>query len=323
MRTAILLPGQGIHLPGALIHLRRDATVADVLDAVDATTIRLPHRISHLLTRTGGPTSKALFAHDPLSFHVATFTAVVALGRVVLRHLADDAVTLLGHSVGELAALAVAGSLRVEDGARFLLARHEAIAQIAPPPGGLLVVTAPECATRELVHTPGLPDVALAADNAPSQTVVSGPDDQLKAFAAVAAERGHTATRLSGADMFHNELLSPAAAALHEYLHTVPVAAPSVPIWSPLLRRPYANEDELRAAPAHHLTRPAHLRTAMLDLHSTGVRRFIDTGPRDVVAKLAKATLPEADVTAVARKPVPPDHVIHILRPRSDVPHGQ
>src|SRR5204862_3919389 len=80
--------------------------------------------------------------------------------------LRPDAV--VGHSVGEIAAAAIAGVLSRED-ALALAARRGALMASAPAGGMVAIAASPDAVARHLSA-----DTWLAAINGPRQTVVAG-----------------------------------------------------------------------------------------------------------------------------------------------------
>ncbi|NUT32520.1 MAG: AMP-binding protein, partial [Hamadaea sp.] len=88
--------------------------------------------------------------------------------------------SVLGHSVGELTALAAAGGLSGQDAVHIAAARGRLMQQL--PAGAMAAVFAPRAAVDELLAaTPGL---ELAAVNAAEQSVVAGPPDAVDRAAA-------------------------------------------------------------------------------------------------------------------------------------------
>src|SRR3954470_9573715 len=79
---------------------------------------------------------------------------------------------VLGHSQGEIAAATVAGILSLEDGARVVALRSQALAALAGR-GGMAAVAEPAGAVRERIAAWG-ERLAVAAVNGPAATVVSG-----------------------------------------------------------------------------------------------------------------------------------------------------
>ncbi|KAA1234726.1 acyltransferase domain-containing protein, partial [Mycobacterium simiae] len=82
---------------------------------------------------------------------------------------------LLGHSIGELTAVYLAGVLSLEDAATLISARGRLMQACAP--GAMLAIGAsPEDLSGLLGD---FPDTALAAVNSPTSVVVAGPFDDI------------------------------------------------------------------------------------------------------------------------------------------------
>ncbi|MBC3840296.1 type I polyketide synthase [Streptacidiphilus sp. 4-A2] len=133
---------------------------------------------------------------------------------------------LLGHSIGELAAAAVAGVFSLTDGAALVAARARAMAQAQT--GGMYAVAA----SAETV-APLLPQgLSLAVDNGPRQTVVAGPLPELDAFAEVLKARGISARPVRTSHAFHSPMMAAAAETFERAFDGVELHAPAIPIHS-------------------------------------------------------------------------------------------
>ena len=130
---------------------------------------------------------------------------------------------VLGHSVGEYAAAAVAGVFSLEDGLRLIAARGRLMQQL--PGGGAMVAVATDQATAVSALEGFEDEVALAAVNAPQQVVLSG--------TAAAVERviarlpaGTRAQRLAVSHAFHSPRMRPMLAAFADVAATVTYQPP-------------------------------------------------------------------------------------------------
>jgi acyl transferase domain-containing protein/NADP-dependent 3-hydroxy acid dehydrogenase YdfG/acyl carrier protein len=95
--------------------------------------------------------------------------AVMVSLAAVWRSFGVEPAGVVGHSQGEIAAACVAGALSLEDGARVVALRSQAIRALVGR-GGMVSLPLPEAEVRELL-TDGL---SVAAVNGPAATVVSG-----------------------------------------------------------------------------------------------------------------------------------------------------
>ena len=145
------------------------------------------------------------------------------------------------------------------------------------------------------------PDVIVANDNAPDQSVVSGPTDQVVEAVARLAERGHGARRLPVACAFHTPRLSAAADALAGHLEAVEVASPQVPVWSNTTAAPYEGDAAaLRARLAGQVAAPVAFRQQVEAMYEAGARVFVESGPGRVLTQLVGKILGDRPHTAVA-----------------------
>ncbi|MGI5450251.1 type I polyketide synthase [Streptomyces sp. CA-243310] len=139
----------------------------------------------------------------------AIFALQIAQARL-WRHLGVTPSVVAGHSVGEYAALCVAGALTVEDGMR-LLCRRGRLMQ-GTEPGAMLAVFSPLGRVRELLDALGRSAhgrLELAVSNGPAQHVVAGRPAAVEAARSWLAERGETSEPLPVDRAFHTALLDP------------------------------------------------------------------------------------------------------------------
>lgn len=149
----------------------------------------------------------------------ALFAVEYALARLWMSWgIEPDAV--IGHSVGELVAACVAGVMSHVDAARLVIARGQAMAD--GPRGAMLAVAWPE---QQLVAE--LPaGVAVAAVNAPAQTVLSGGEAEIGALEEEYRKRGIRFRRLRTGHPFHTSAMADAADRVAEVAASIPLSAP-------------------------------------------------------------------------------------------------
>lgn len=130
----------------------------------------------------------------------------LALGRLLVSWGVRPA-ALIGHSVGEFAAAALAGELAADDMLRLVATRGR-LMQDAPE-GAMLAVLAPPSALHE--HLAGLDDLDVAARNAPEFTVVAGPVAPLAALRQRLDAAGVQCRALPAQRAFHSRMMADAA----------------------------------------------------------------------------------------------------------------
>ncbi|MEV4217493.1 acyltransferase domain-containing protein [Nonomuraea sp. NPDC049725] len=228
-RTVLLLPGQGAQYPRMAAELYREqpaftAAMDEFFDACGRRGCEL--RDDWLSAAPRVPIDDVTRA-QPLLFAVN-----LAIGRA-LADAGRPVDALLGHSVGELAAAALAGVFSPADGAELMCRRADA-ARLMPPGGMLAVAATPDDIAPHLSGGPGgeLGGVVVGAWNAPRQCIVSGPDPALEAAEETLRGKGFMCRRVRALQPFHSPVLRPAAEELVRCLEGMRLSPPRVPVRS-------------------------------------------------------------------------------------------
>ncbi len=199
-RIAFVFPGQGSQAldMAAELYVAEPSFRRDLDDAAEIALPLLGRDLRDLLYPEAAAESEAEALLRRTEFQQPVLFAVeFALARLFLRWGCEPAV-MIGHSVGEYVAAALAGVLTPADALRLLVARGAAVQ--AAPPGAMLAVSLPPA---ELVAA--LPDgVDLAAVNGPAECVASGPAEAIDALEARMRERGVRSVRLRTSHAFHS-----------------------------------------------------------------------------------------------------------------------
>ena len=206
------------------------------------------------------------------------------------RPVAAAATAAAGHSLGEYAALFAAGALRFDEALTLVDVRAQAMARAGEEaPGAMVALLGGD---REQVEALAVRHgLVVANDNAPGQLVLSGPRDAVEAAAGEARDAaGARARVLAVSGAFHSPLMAPAADALREALLRVEVSDPGIPVYSNGTAAPFT---DVRRELAENLLRPVRWRETLLALHATGVERFEELGPGEVLTGMVKRTLAE------------------------------
>ena len=207
-----------------------------------------------------------------------------------------------GHSLGEYAALVAAGVVQLEPWLEALAARAEAMGRASREnPGAMtaLIGVSPEEAAA-ICEVAGRGDVlAVANENSAKQTVLSGSVTAVERAEELARGRGAKAVRLSVAGAFHSPLMEPALGPVREALSRVEFHAPSFAIVPNVSATPTMQPSALRDCLSRHLVSPVRWDATMRAMEDAGVTWFVETGPGDVLAKLARRAVPGSTVRGV------------------------
>lgn len=150
------------------------------------------------------------------------------------RAAAEEGLTgdvLLGHSVGEYAALLAAGVFDFATGLRLVARRASAMAGV---PGGMSVVLGLEAGQiSEVLRSAGLSAIDLANLNAVDQIVIAGPADALDAAVGPLTSAGAFRVRkLDVSGPFHSRYMRGTARVFARAVHDLRFAPPSIPVIS-------------------------------------------------------------------------------------------
>jgi malonyl CoA-acyl carrier protein transacylase len=145
----------------------------------------------------------------------------------------------------------------------------------------------------------GLTSIDVANFNSPSQTVVSGPLEDLKlagpAFEKAGA-RMFIPLQVSAA--FHSRYLADAASAFADFLAPMAFAAPKVTVIANVTAQPYPLENAsagIKSLLVRQITGSVQWTQSIRYLAAQGVKEFKELGPGNVLTKLVQQIHKEAD----------------------------
>ncbi|MFJ2264693.1 SDR family NAD(P)-dependent oxidoreductase [Streptomyces sp. NPDC087844] len=203
---------------------------------------------------------------------------------------------VIGHSQGEIAAACVAGALSLEDGARIVAVRSEALRQLSG--GGTMASlgVGEEAAARLL--GPYAPDAVVAAVNGPSSTVVSGPPEAVTAVVAQAKSEGLRARLIDVDYASHGPQVDRITDELAESLAGIRPQATHTGFYSTVTGTRVDTSELDTGYWITNLRRPVRFADAVDALLAEGHRVFIEASPHPGLAVGLQECFEQADTTA-------------------------
>ena len=196
---------------------------------------------------------------------------------------------LAGHSLGEYNALLAAGVFDFLTGLRLVKKRGELMAQAKN--GGMAAVIGLDAdKVGKVVRDHGLSSIDVANFNTPSQTVVSGPVDDIKSAGPFFEKEGaqmYIPLQVSAA--FHSRYMQDASKAFADFLSPMTFAAPKTPVVANVTAEPYPAtnaSDAVKSLLANQITQSVQWTRTVRFLLSQGVTQFTEMGPGNVLTRM-------------------------------------
>jgi [acyl-carrier-protein] S-malonyltransferase len=215
---------------------------------------------------------------------VATSLAILA----ALREAGLEPDVVVGHSVGEFAALASVGAMGTGEAIALVRERGLAMAEAARQrPGSMAAILGLEDEQVETLCRKIL-GVWPANYNCPGQIVVSGEDGAVEECCAEAESLGaRRAIRLKVSGAFHSPLVARAADRLKPAIEKVRFTEPVAPFMSTVTAK-IEPAQRLASLLVDQLTAPVRFTQAARELMREGVETFVEVGPGNVLSGLVK-----------------------------------
>jgi [acyl-carrier-protein] S-malonyltransferase len=231
----------------------------------------------------------------------AVFACDVAAFRVLSAEGVECSVTA-GHSLGEFAALVAAGVLELAPALRTVIIRGQAMqeASDSTPSTMTAILGMNKEDAAELCSIAGRGDVLqVANENAPAQVVLSGSVPAIERAEELARSRSAKAIRLNVAGAFHSPLMKPALARVRQSIAELHFNEPRCAVIPNVSGRPTSEPSALRDLLSRQMTAPVRWETTMAAMDEMGVTSYLEVGPGEVLAKLAKRCVKGASARTI------------------------
>jgi [acyl-carrier-protein] S-malonyltransferase len=279
-KVAFMFPGQGSYAAG----MGRDIaeTVPEAMAVYDAGSEASGLDLKEICFH--GPVEDLLDTKMQQPALVATSLAIHAAIRA--RGFEPDFV--VGHSVGEVAALGAAGAITHADAIALVRQRGIVMAEAAEErPGSMAAILGLADEVVEGICRK-ISNVWPANYNCPGQIVISGHDDAVGEVCAEAEREGaRRAVRLRVSGAFHSPLVERAAEKLRPAVEKIHFSDPRTAFVSTVTAK-LEDASHYGELLVRQLTAPVKFTHAARELVGKGVTVFVEVGPGNVLTGLLK-----------------------------------
>jgi [acyl-carrier-protein] S-malonyltransferase len=289
MGQTLIFPGQGSQAVGMGRDLAQNyAEARAVFDAIDEA---LGQKLSGLMW--DGPEDELTLTENAQPALMAVSMAVVRVLEARGYSIASKASYLAGHSLGEYAALTAGGALKLEDTARLLKLRGQAMQRAVPVGVGAMAALLGldfDAVIEIAADASGAGEIVGAAnDNANGQVVISGHATAVERAIELAKERGaKRAMPLPVSAPFHCALMQPAADEMQAALAAVDIQPPCVPIIANVTASPVSDPESIRKLLVEQITGSVRWRESMIWLAENQAGELLELGSGKVLTGMAR-----------------------------------
>ena len=297
-KVCFMFPGQGSQYVDMMKDLAsKYKVVQDTFDEADRLLMDIiGQNLTDTLWSKPGETKEQIAVREAaIKKTEMTQPAVLTADIAMMRLLSSFGIkpdVVMGHSLGEYAAAVAAGIFDFENGLKAVCTRGKVMSEIKVEDNGKMAsIAAPvDRVEPELARINGY--VAVANKNCPTQTVIAGAsksiDDAIKMF----TDMGIQAVQIPVSHAFHSAIVRPAMPQYRAFLDTLTFHAPKMPITTNVTAEFYPSDPEkIKDLMVTQISHSVEWIKQLQTTYDSGVRLFVECGPKRVLSALASNTL--------------------------------
>ncbi len=256
-----------------------------------------------LITSTSSKEHDDRFSAAPDLDQIGIYLTEVLISKILMQSGVRPAL-LVGHSFGELAALATAGVYSFETGLRIVCQRVLALSMAQP--GGMAAISCDLESAKRYLEEFGNTSLEISVVNQPRQTVLSGPRSELEQLSNLVNGHSVSLTFLKSRYPYHSSLLARAVAPFRTALETCSFRPATIPVYLCMEGMLYSPGSDLAQILSSQFIRRLDFKSVVTTLYQSGYRDFIECGAGNIVTRLIGQNLIEqsGDVRALSVTPL-------------------
>lgn len=301
MKYAFVFPGQGSQFVGMGKELAENfASAKEVFEEVNDA---LGQDLFKIMIQ--GPESELMLTANTQPALMAHSMAVIrVLEKDFGINLKDKAAFVAGHSLGEYSAACASGVFSLEDTAKLLRIRGDAMQKAVPVGMGGMAAVIGMCFkdVSALVEACSDKDnfCVAANDNSDGQVVLSGHMAAIDKAVEIASEFGaKRCIKLPVSAPFHSPLMHPAAETMARAFMQIDSKNAEIPLIANVLAAPVTDHKEIIKNLITQVTGTVRWRETMAFMQNEGVTDIIEIGAGKVLSGIVKRSYKDINAASV------------------------
>ncbi|MEN9935250.1 MAG: hypothetical protein RLZZ387_1829, partial [Chloroflexota bacterium] len=284
-KLAFLFPGQGSQYTNMGRELLAEPAFAKIIEDGDAVmTPILGRPLSRYIYIDASDPDAVKKAERDLMQTAITQPAMLTLDSALSTLLGEYGFRpdmVMGHSLGEYAALNAAGIMPFAEALEASAARGAEMSKVSMDDNGwMAAVMAPiDVVMATLAEVDGY--VVAANINSSNQAVVGGASKAVERAIELFTQKGFQAQRIPVSHAFHTRIVAPAAGPLRKQLERFHIAPPRIPLVANVSGELYPTTVEgIKDILEQQIASPVQWVKGLETLYREGVRCFVEVGPK-------------------------------------------